>query len=345
MIVRDNLEFHAAALAETPLGCQLLRVPPEIAATLEPNGRGRLASLDSVGTEIRFVTDAPTLRISLSAIQPDFGFDTHDVRVMCGPFELPAIRLRDGVLSTVTLNRPAILSQLKPETMRPRSGWGFAPNIWRFISNHGGLIFNRLDTLAHPVRPPRPEEKPALTALCYGTSITNSNIDGYPFVMARCLDTDVLNLGFSGSCFLEKGIVDWLATQCPWDFAVLDIGPNMVKSAAQVAAFPERADYLLASLLGKNPGKPVFVLTVFPSMKFQEYRCDSLDNNYAETVCETIRALSRKYQVGNKLHLIEGREIMTDFRYLKFDGAHPGVYGHAMMGRNLADRIAGVLNA
>ena len=44
------------------------------------------------------------------------------------------------------------------------------------------------------------------------------------------------------------------------------------------------------------------------------------------------------------LHLIEGRDILTDYSGITTDLIHPGDYGHSEMGLNLARGMAAVLD-
>ena len=100
MIVKDNLEFHAAELRDMPGICGQLpvRIPAKIGDRLSP--RGTFIAMDTVTTEIRFVTDAPNVDISLSAIKPEFGLDLLEVRIFFGNFEYQSVYLKPGVVTT-----------------------------------------------------------------------------------------------------------------------------------------------------------------------------------------------------------------------------------------------------
>ncbi len=337
MIVYGNIEFHAAELKKVKNGLQLLRIPETVGNTL--NERARFVAHDSIGTEIRFVTEAPNIRISLSAIKPEFFFETHDIRVMYGNMEMSTLRLNEGVISSFMLSPPEFINDIKPELLRSGNGLGFAPNVWRFISNTGGLIFYELETFGHVVRPPAPEEKPSRVCLCYGSSITNSDISGYPFVMTRRLGFELMNLGFSGACLCEHSMADWIATECEWDYLILELGVNMLGLSAE--EFHKRIDYMLSMVLKNNPSKAVFLLTMFPMRYSPEYKA-SENSTFTESSTftefnEILRRLYEKYKNYSHLYLIEGATIMDDIFYLRADFTHPSTYGHTAMGLRLAD--------
>lgn len=84
---------------------------------------------------------------------------------------------------------------------------GFAPNVWRIVCDCPTYTLQGIDVHEHEIRPPKPEELPALNWLAYGSSITNAHLDGYIHVAARKLRVQVQNKGFSGSCFCEKELV------------------------------------------------------------------------------------------------------------------------------------------
>ena len=86
MIIKDNLEFHAAELRKMPGfdGWLPARIPAAIGNRL--NERGRFIAADTVTAEIRFVTDARNTRLTLSALKPEFGLDQLEVRIYYGNF-------------------------------------------------------------------------------------------------------------------------------------------------------------------------------------------------------------------------------------------------------------------
>ena len=141
MIIKDGLEFHAAELREMKgvSGWLPARIPARISERL--NARGRYVAMDSVTTEIRFVTDARFIRLTLSAVKPEFGLDLLEVKVFYGNFEIPGVFLKPGVVTTFRLNPEGVaIRKIKSEYLRKGPGIGFAPNVIRLVPQRGGLI-------------------------------------------------------------------------------------------------------------------------------------------------------------------------------------------------------------
>ena len=340
MILKDNLEFHAAELRCVPglSGVLPARVPSDIANKLNP--RARFIAADTVTTEIRFVTDAPNVDIFLSTVKPELGPELM-VQIFFGNFEYQTVFLKPGLVSNlrITPGTPAIRN-IKPEFLRKGPGIGFDPNVIRVISQRGGLIYCGIETYGSPVRPPEPSEKPAKTCLFYGSSITNSTADGFPSVACRTLGTDLINVGLSGSCHLEPELADWMAAREDWDLAVFELGINYLGEPVE---FRRRADHLLNAFTSRHPEKPLVLLTLFPSFARFKFAAKPTGEDFDAAYCNILRELHAEYAKRGRVYLIEGDEILTDLNGLGADFLHPKTYGHALMGLNLAAKLAPLL--
>jgi len=333
MIVRDKLEFHAAELLPMPgSGFALVRVPRKISDTLDP--RGRFVAHDSVNTEIRFYTTAPRLHIFLSAQEISIPEEA-EVNILFGDFEGKTERIPcGGGIRQIVIERPPAMDKVKPEKIRRAPGIGFDPNVIRIMPNRSSLIYHAIDSLGYDVRPPEPEEKPALKCLCYGSSITNSRTLGYPFVMAHTLGVDFCNIGMSGACHMEPQLIDWMADG-EWDFAVLELGINTLDLYTP-EEFSRKAEYSICKFA--ETGKPVIVFTMFPygrSKTLALKNCAS--ENYDKFNC-ILREICQKKQRKN-LILLEGDSVADELFCLSVDFLHPRAYGHFRMGMNLAKQI------
>ncbi len=342
MILEDHLEFHAEELRQTVLGKQLLRLPQSVGDRLNP--RARFVARDSIGTEIRFVCEAPRIRISLAALRPEFLWEKLEVTVFCGDFELRPFELEEGRVVSLVLDRPPVLRELSGEALRSPDGSGFAPQVWRIVSGTGGLIFSGLETFGFPVRPPRPEEKPRRTCLFYGSSLTNAHAHGFAAVAARRLGVQMINLGFSGSCACEMELAEWIGSS-QWEIGVLAPGTNLA-GWIPAGEFQSRLNAFLERIVPSHPGTPVFLLTIPPSFRENRYRAEpSADGEETDRFNDIIRRCCRNYAQDGNVHLIEGESLIDDFRCLKADGQHPGFFGHAVMGLNLARQMKPVLDS
>ncbi len=249
-----------------------------------------------------------------------------------GNFLCQAVEVESGKLMTLRLNPPGAFSGVRNESLNTG---GFASDVWRLIMNRGATFcIHGIDAHGHAVRPPKAKELPEVNWLAYGSSITNSSLDGYPHVAAQILRAQVQNKGMSGACHLEKELVDWLVDGCKWDIATIEMGINM-RGCFTPAQFEERARYTLDRFAGT--GRPVLVTNLFPNGLTPG---NSLDPENSLTKTEqafndtVARLVSRKK--ARNLHFVPSEDILDDFTGLSGDLVHPTSYGHALMGANLA---------
>lgn len=327
-------------------GLRLQRFPKKVVNRLGGNGqeRGRLTAQASTGCEIRFVTKGERITITLSATDND-----GDILVYCGDFFHSMHRLSHGVMKSIRLERPERFSKVNEQALQKRR---FSTDVWRVIISSGydalgrmNVAFHHIDAFGHEVRPPVKEEVPELKWLAYGSSITRGSgatltHNSYIQQAARRLGVDVLNKGIGGACLCEPEIADYLARE-EWDFATLELGVNM-RGLFTTAEFESRAKYLISTILEKNLGKPVVLITIYPNTSdylITENTRSAMDN---VEFSECLRKLRGEFECEH-LYLIEGHEILTDFSTLTCDLIHPSDYGHILMGENLAMKLREIL--
>jgi lysophospholipase L1-like esterase len=316
-------------------GVLLSRFPRQVREAL--NRRARHVALEGVGCEVRFVCDHPDVRVFVAAQKPEFG-EQLEIRVFRGDFEHSIHQVPPGQTAVLSLAEPTTFGAPEPSQLRQ----GFAPNVWRVQFGRGPGLFLGLDGLGGTIRPPTPEELPKACWLAYGSSITNSHLDGYPQVAARRLGVDVMNKGLSGACHCEPEVADWLATDCPWDFATLELGINMRGMLPE--RFAELAGYLVRKVVGENPGKPIFLIPIFPNCLSPGIAKEDQVSGNEVAFNQILRDLAAEI-ASPDLHLIEGDQILDQFTGLRTDLLHPAPYGHAVMGLNLAEILRPVLTA
>lgn len=149
---------------------------------------------------------------------------------------------------------------------------------------------------------------------------------------------DIINIGLSGACQCESELADWMAARTDWDLAVIELGINMMWIAPE--EFRSRADHLLNAFVAKHPEKPVVLVTVFPSSSRFRFRKNPEGEDRDAAFCNILRELCAVYAKKGNVHLIEGDEILDDLNGLSADYVHPRLYGHAVMGLNLAAKLA-----
>lgn len=320
-MIHENMEFHNVVIEPSPIGGMMLpRYPHAVRNAFSE--RGRFVSMESTGGEMRFVTEAKNVRVYLSSADNDA-----DVHIYRGDFFLATHKLTKGQVSVIHLEPPTRFAEVT-EAMVSRGG--FAPDVWRIRCNRACTVFHGLDAFGHAVRPPRADEKPKKMLLCYGSSITHSNANGYPQHAARILGMDVMNKGLSGACQCEKEAADYIAS-LPYDAAALELGVNM-RGGFSTDDFKRRADYVVDAVLAA--GKPVFLITIYPN--FSDFaRTGNIETVRDKEYCDALRAIHASKK-NDRLFLIEGSDVLSDITGLTCDLIHPSDYGHALMGANLA---------
>ncbi|NOU64831.1 lipase [Paenibacillus sp. LMG 31461] len=334
-MIREHMYLHNVTEVEkhpTTGELQLYRFPKHVRHVL--GDRGRIVSEEASGCEIRFVTEAPAIRITLCLPETD-----GDVFIFKGGLFHSQHRLNAGVRHTLHLEAPNRIQNIDCEHLMQS---GFAPEVWRIFFGRTTCLISHLQTFGYPVRPPQPNEMPTQQWLAYGSSITHGMYNQpmtYIQQAARRLSMDVYNCGLSGSCLCEKEVADFLADRQDWQIATLELGVNM-RDRYTVEQFHDATDYLLKRLITKHPDKPIFVITIYPNIATYN---DSETTKKDAAFNEVLRAHVRKFNHPN-LHLIEGDEILDDFSGLSVDLVHPGEYGHMRMAYQLAEQIKKILN-
>ncbi len=327
----DNVEFYNAGGIEKVAGLGdigFMRIPEKVRNCL--NDRARFVAMDSVGCEVRFVTSSPNVDILVACSRPEFS-EQGEIRVFKGNFLFQTFTLEPGRVHNFRLIPPDSFKAASHKAINDR---GFSSDVWRLAFNRGATFcLHGIDTHGYVIRPPKKSEKPNLNWLAYGSSITNSSLDGYPHFAARILRAQVQNKGLSGACQMEKEIVDYMVDGCEWDFATCELGINM-RGGFTPEDFGKRAVYLIDRFAATK--KPVAVIGVFPNCRTSSYTDKPDTSTEREDAYNKILSdLVRRKKAAN-LHFIAGEQVLDDFTGLSGDLLHPSGYGHAIMGANLA---------
>ena len=192
------------------------------------------------------------------------------------------------------------------------------------------------------LRPPNPDELPRLRYLAYGTSITQQGHATGPHLTyveqaAVRLGADVINLGSGGSAYCEPEIADYIAGRDDWHFATLAISVNMLKFP--VDFFYDRAAYMINTICGSNPGRPVICITLFPYAREFGDRFIGLEDKGAPDDFRNALHQAVADCPYDNAQLLEGSQVLDDISGLSPDLLHPGDQGMIFMGENLARQI------
>jgi len=310
---------------------QLCRLPSAVGEQLNVMARDRVR--DPTGAEIRFVaeSDDATVEVTLSA---SGGGTAH---VFWGPFQATEPVDIGHEPTTHEFSVPERLRQLRAD--EDETG-PFDRRVCRIRFEAWGPV--ALHDVSGPARPPELDELPDRRWLAYGTSITEGAVADphltYVSQAARGAGVDPLNLGMAGSAYCEPAIADYIAARDDWDLATLSVSVNMANRGFTVEQFRDRVEYLVNTVAGENPDKPVVPMTLFP------YHADLVagdDPERAAAFREAVRSVVADSPHDN-LHLVAGEGLLSTTG-LHTDILHPGDDGMIEIGRALADELTGVL--
>ena len=331
-MIYDNIEFfNVSELSEIDIypGLRINRFPSEVLNTFD----SAMPASFSRGCELRFVPDNGQVNIYLMAVDED-----GEVLVFFGDYMCNSYILPKGLITPIHITKPDLLNRDFNEINKQTR---FAKRVCRVFFNNKSIVhYCGLDTYGNKIEPPHNEDKPKLSWLAYGSSITHgagsiSNYNSYIQQTARLLNSQVHNFGMSGSCMCEKEMADYIAKFEGVDFITLELGVNM-RGRYSVQEFENRAKYLIENVANKNKDKKVFVITIYPNI--HTYYDEELISENELKFNKILREIVINYSFDN-VYLIEGNEILTDFTKLTVDLIHPSDSGHTEMAYNLYKKI------
>ena len=337
-MIYENVELHNVAEVRPADGggVRLQRMPEDVRLKLNPGAQMRTLQPDNA--EIRFLSDGPVTRVTLSSEGET------DVTLFYGTFDGRERYVITPEPRTIELRPHDRLQQLDAPYWRSLP---FSPRVYRLVM--GGrlrdpLILHGVD--GEDVRPPEPDDLPSLRYLAYGTSITHGfDAEGphltYAAQTAWHLGADLINLGLGGSAHCEPDLADYIAGRGDWDIASLALSVNMQGFAMD--EFYRRVSYMVNTVSGQNPDKPVACITLYPYAR--DFGIHDAGAKYGGTPEAYRQALRDAVAAcpGKNVHLIEGPDILTDIAGLTADLVHPSDNAMILMGRNLAAKLKGLL--
>jgi len=184
------------------------------------------------------------------------------------------------------------------------------------------------------VLPPEPYTR-QMPIVYYGSSITQGGCASrpgncYQNIIARRLNTDYVNLGFSGSALAEPEMAEYIAGLSMSVF-VYDYDHN----APNVAHLQATHERMYRAVRRAHPDIPVVMMSR-PRMYL-----DEADTKRREVVCTTYQnALDR----GENVYFLDGPALMADAGFDgSVDGTHPNDLGFASMAHALGDLLESIL--
>jgi lysophospholipase L1-like esterase len=350
---------------ESGTGRILARVPQRVRDELNEKAYAR--ALNGAGVEIRFNMEEEEVSLWL---RTEAGEGV--IEVWQGAFQLSSDYTPQVIGTTpkrITVRRNKKHEALLGELYQTEH-WPFDPELVRILLPRKCAV--RLMQVEGAVSAPRPEQLPKKRMLFYGSSITSGADSAIPSASfaARTADQlgfDAINLGFSGSCYVEEAMADYIVERTDWDIAVLELGINVIELYSP-EQFESKVDYMLRKVHTAHPSKPVFCIDLFTThrdyneqltagaetfrgivqRKVEELGGVSVGMDRAEAVASGAAGYEGDGGFGaagrdRGLFHIPGRRLLPDLMGLSADLLHPSPYGMATIANNLADVIQGVL--
>ena len=309
-------------------GYKMRRMPTRIAEYMSAN------TFACSGAELRFVPIDDEVRIKIRKV----GGGVSNLAVFYGSVQSGWQNLYKPVgdeACEIVIPKSKNLETL--EKITADNGFAFSPAVVRLITQSSE--YEIFDVVGR-CRPPYPSELPEKTYLAYGSSITHGslamhNADTYAVRLSEYFGCDYLNLGFAGNACLEAEVADYIAEECEFDFATLEMGINLFNKI-DVDEFRRRVEYFVSKIAKSHPNKKIFCIDMF-YMSRDIYDIDnpeSKHNLFRGVVKDTVAKLA----LPNTVY-VEGLKIMNGSRWLSEDLTHPNARGVAELSGNLAKFI------
>ena len=326
-MIYKNIEIHnVAELIDNQDGSiSWKRVPSKVHDSMESQIADAIVH-NSTGVELRFVIKGESATIRMSAYDNDpKSFNTFHVYrggIQGGWNDHEEHRHVTGEIQDFVIEKSKNISNLK--IMSKECGYDFDPEVVRIIFDRGRY---KIYDVIGDVVPPAKTQCPSKTMLAYGSSITHGSnaIDrshSWVSVVAHNLNMDSRNLGMAGSCFIEPQMAEYIASEGEkgaWDIALLELGINALSWTDEKII--SRVENIIKQVAGRNPDKPVFVISPF-------YHCgdDFYQEDRAKTWRKIIEVIIAKMSFSNVTY-INGFEILDNVSYMSADEVHPNIYG------------------
>lgn len=327
-MVFENIEFYnVAEIIKKETWFEIIRIPEKLKNKLNENLKLR-ASM-AAGCELRFKLKSKKAKIILSAVDNssfngicevyfgNFFGNWYFIDRKPNPIEIQ-ISIPENIDKLVKIAK---------ETKLP-----FDPNLVRIVLPH--LISLKILKIEGEFLPPGEQQTPQIKYLAYGSSITHGEesiipTGTYTMRIAQILGIDVINLGFGAGAHLEKEMADYIVERNDWDFAIMELGINMVLDF-EPDEFKRRVDYFIEKVASVN--KYIFCIDIFPF--YMDFENGEKQEKFRSIVKDKVKQLNNK-----KIVYVSGFDVLKDTKGFLLDVVHPSPYGMTEISYNLAEII------
>ncbi len=287
--------------------------------------------LHSAGVRVRFKSDASRIWVRWSLTSSNLAMPHMPATGVSG-VDL-YVRANDGKWSFVANGRPA-----------QQDG-----NVANFGAPAAGLqdyalylpLYNGTTSVEIGVKPtekiaaaPADPRKPIVY---YGTSIAQGGCASrpglaYSNILARSLNRDVINLGFSGSAMLEEGIARTIATTDP---AVFVVDALWNASSLPDAELSRRIENFARTLRSAHPNTPILFVG-------QAMVHPTAEPTHSSQLQQAV-VLKLQGEGMKGLHLLDGSKLYSGDGEGTVDGVHPNDHGMVEHAKGLLPSIKSLL--
>ena len=311
------------------------RMPSSVAKTV--NNGVLYGSNYTVGGRIRFITDSPYVAVKCSmpaenilARMPIFGSHSFALYV-------------DNQFSNCFYMENKDIEKAKPNLLAFSRSLRFDEFNKKRTIDICFPIYNGVNKLFIGIKEgckllPAKEYKHKKPIIFYGSSITQGGCvshagNEYTALLSRWLDSDYINLGFSGSAKAEPTMVDYLAGLKASVF-VLDYDHNAPTEEHLKATYPN----LYKTIRAKSPNTPILMISS-PNCEYMYHGVErkQLIKDYYEEF---------KASGDNNVYFIEGRTLFgeEDRDVCTVDCVHPNDLGFYRMAKTIYPVLDKILN-
>lgn len=327
-MVYKNIDIHGCSELETLENgaYEIRRVPPYVHEKLCEQGQNM--NKNNTGIEFRFVLGGDEVTLKFRYADAQRG----EITVFYGEF------VADWPETTKVLNGECeikIIQSKNIEILRKiakEHGHRFSPDVVRLIFR--GVRPQILDVVGD-ISVPTADMYPKKKYLAYGSSITHGSISlhhyyNYVERVAANLGADVTNYGFAGSARMQPEFADFIADECEFDFATLEMGVNML--SPDTTDYENRIRYFVKRIAEAHPNSKIFAIDVYYC------RSDILENGIAEGYRKTLQKVVGELALPNVIY-VNGKSVLTSANGLSEGLYHPNPNGVMEMAENLTKII------
>lgn len=310
------------------------RVPKNVYNSLESGEQGKRMACSATGVEIRFKMNCDKVTLKMAVKEGNGCFHVYRGSLQGGWEDHESHKIVGTESEEFIISRSQNPEQLKVMSEKSDSEWN--SDVIRVIFDRG--MFKIFDIIGD-IEPPKAEDCPSKTIMCYGSSITHgsNSMDmshSWASVLAHNINYDVKNKGMAGSCYMEPSFAKYIAEEGKknnWNILTLAMGINVLWWEEE--KIHERVTATIKTIAEANPDKIIFVISPI-------YHCgEYFDKNDRTDIWRRIIAeVVQKSNYPNVVY-INGLDLLNDITDISADFVHPNIYGVAKIAERLTDRV------